>query len=83
MKDSAAETSAASRATLGVSIAICVASVAMHVWAPFMPLYLLELGAASQADAVWWMAVAMSCQGITSFVSAPLWGVCESVPTTS
>jgi DHA1 family multidrug resistance protein-like MFS transporter len=75
LSETAAEARGALRAADRVALATAVASVAMGVWAPFLPLFLLELGASSAADAAWWMALALTGQGITSLVSGPLWGI--------
>jgi MFS family permease len=40
-----------------------------------MPLYVLELGAKSDADALFWVAVATTAQGISRLATGPIWGV--------
>jgi DHA1 family multidrug resistance protein-like MFS transporter len=40
-----------------------------------MPLYLLKVGAKSEADALFWIAVATTAQGIARLVTGPIWGV--------
>jgi DHA1 family multidrug resistance protein-like MFS transporter len=47
----------------------------MSFWIPFLPLYLLELGATSEANAIFWIAIGTSAQGISRFISGPIWGV--------
>lgn len=49
--------------------------MSFNFWYPFMPLYLLKIGASSQANALFWVAVATTVQGITRIVTGPVWGV--------
>jgi MFS transporter, DHA1 family, multidrug resistance protein len=49
--------------------------MSFNFWYPFMPLYLLRIGATSEADAVFWVAVATTVQGIARLVTGPFWGV--------
>jgi DHA1 family multidrug resistance protein-like MFS transporter len=63
------------RVTLSIAAATGVASLSFNFWWPFMPLYLLDLGATSDADAVFWVALASTTQGITRLVTGPIWGV--------
>ncbi len=59
------------------AIAICsgIASLSMNFWIPFVPLYMKQLGATSDANALYWMGVAAVVQGIGRFVAGPVWGV--------
>jgi DHA1 family multidrug resistance protein-like MFS transporter len=45
------------------------------MWWPFIPLYLMEVGASTPAQAMYWLAMASVVQGIGRIVAAPLWGV--------
>lgn len=49
--------------------------MSFNFWYPFMPLYLLSVGATSQANALFWIAVATSIQGVTRLLTGPIWGV--------
>jgi DHA1 family multidrug resistance protein-like MFS transporter len=50
-------------------------SLSFSIWWPFLPLYVLELGAKSDADALFWVAIATTTQGITRVTTAPIWGI--------
>ncbi len=58
-------------------IAICsgIASLSMNFWMPFVPLYLKQLGATSDANALYWVGVAATVQGAGRLIAGPLWGV--------
>lgn len=62
-------------ANLTVAAAVGVTSMSFNAWWPFLPLYLLDLGAKSDADALFWMAIAMATQGVARLASGPVWGV--------
>ena len=47
----------------------------MNFWVPFLPLYMQELGAASPADALFWVAVAATAQGFARLAAGPVWGI--------
>lgn len=40
-----------------------------------MPLYVLELGAKSDADALFWVAIATTAQGVSRLATGPFWGI--------
>ena len=63
------------RSTLIIAASAGVTSMSFNVWYPFMPLYALELGAKSDADAVAWIALAITMQGVARLASSALWGV--------
>src|SRR5207302_1524638 len=63
------------RATLSIALACGLGSMSFNFWYPFMPLYLLSVGATSQANALFWIAVATSIQGVTRLLTGPIWGV--------
>jgi DHA1 family multidrug resistance protein-like MFS transporter len=69
----------ASAPYLRISIAIgsgaFLASFAMNFWWPFLPLYLKTIGATSDANALFWVAIATAVQGVARLVTGPLWGV--------
>jgi len=51
--------------TLSIAAGVGIASLSTYFWIPFLPLYAKELGASSEADAVFWVAV-----GSTALASA-------------
>lgn len=64
---------------LRVSIAIgsgaFLASFAMNFWWPFLPLYLRDIGATSDANALFWVGIATAVQGVARLLTGPFWGV--------
>src|SRR5690606_27695454 len=52
-----------------------IASFAMNFWIPFLPLYMIDLGATSDANALFWVGVATSVQGVGRLVTGPVWGI--------
>ena len=70
-----AEQARATRATYSIAASVGLSSLSFNFWLPFLPLFLLDLGASSEADAVFWVALATTIQGITRLVSGPVWGV--------
>jgi DHA1 family multidrug resistance protein-like MFS transporter len=64
-----------SAATLVIALGSGVASLAMNFWVPFLPLFLLEIGATSDANALFWASLATAGLGIGRLVSGPVWGV--------
>ena len=67
------------RSGRGLELAIAtgtgLASLSFSIWWPFMPLYVLELGATSDANAIFWVAIATTAQGISRLATGPIWGV--------
>lgn len=62
------------KATFIIASAAGVTAMSFNVWYPFMPLYALELGATSDADAAAWIALAVTSQGVARIASSALWG---------
>ncbi|HEU0074350.1 MAG TPA: MFS transporter [Dehalococcoidia bacterium] len=58
-----------------IAAAVCATSMSYNLWYPFLPLYVLELGATSDANAVFWMSIALTAQGIGRLASSAVWGV--------
>lgn len=58
-----------------IALAVGVGAGSMSFWVPFLPLYLLELGADSDAAALGWAGLAYAGLGIGRLVVAPVWGV--------
>jgi len=48
------------RAVLAIATATGSTSLLVSVWFPFLPLYLLQVGARDEAAALFWVAVGMS-----------------------
>jgi DHA1 family multidrug resistance protein-like MFS transporter len=61
-------------ATLVIAAAVCATAMSFNVWYPFLPLYALDLGATSDANAIFWVAVAITVQGIARLASSAVWG---------
>ena len=62
-------------ATLVISGACGITSMAFNVWWPFLALYVLELGATSDANALFWVFVGTSTQGAARLLTSPIWGI--------
>lgn len=67
--------SAATRITLAIAAAVGTANLSYNFWSPFLPLFMLEVGARDEANAIFWIAFATTAQGIARLVSGPLWGI--------
>lgn len=63
------------RAVLAIATATGSTSLLMNVWFPFLPLYMLQVGATDEASALFWVAVGMSAQGVGRLIGGPLWGL--------
>ena len=63
------------RISLAIGSGAFLASFAMNFWWPFLPLYLQDIGATSDANALFWVAVATAVQGVARLVTGPFWGV--------
>jgi DHA1 family multidrug resistance protein-like MFS transporter len=63
------------RSTLIIAMACGFSSMAFNVWWPFLALYMIELGATSDANALFWVFVGTSIQGLSRLVTSPVWGV--------
>lgn len=73
--DGAAAERLQTRAVRVIAAATGVTSGSMALWFPFLPLFMLQVGAVDSADAIFWVAVAQAIQGVTRLISGPLWGV--------
>ncbi|MGE3960386.1 MAG: MFS transporter [Dehalococcoidia bacterium] len=60
---------------LAIALGAGVASFAMNFWIPFLPLYMKELGATSDANALFWVGIATSVSGLGRLVTGPVWGI--------
>ena len=63
------------RATYSIALASGLCNTAFNFYWPFLPLYLLELGAPSESEALFWVAVGTAVQGVARLVTTPIWGV--------
>lgn len=63
------------RITYSIAAAVGTANLSYNFWAPFLPLFMLQIGAHDEADALFWIAIATSVQGVGRLVSGPLWGI--------
>ena len=62
------------RAAITISTGNFLLDAACTLWWPFIPLYLIEVGAKTAAEAVYWLALASILQGVMRILSGPLWG---------
>jgi DHA1 family multidrug resistance protein-like MFS transporter len=60
---------------LVIALGAGVASLSMNFWIPFLPIYMKHLGATSDANALFWVGVATTGQGIARLVAGPAWGI--------
>lgn len=58
-----------------VTVSEFIAVSAFGFFAPFIPLYIQQLGHLTQEEAALWSGIAMGGGGIGAFLSAPLWGM--------
>ena len=63
------------RAVIAIASATGSTSLLVNVWFPFLPLYLLQVGAKDEAAALFWVAVGLSAQGAGRLIGGPLWGL--------
>lgn len=63
------------RAIVAIATATGSTSLLMNVWFPFLPLYMLQVGAKDEPAALFWVAVGMSAQGVGRLIGGPLWGL--------
>jgi len=63
------------RAIITIASATGSTSLLMNVWFPFLPLYMLQVGAKDDAAALFWVAVGASAQGVGRLIGGPLWGL--------
>ena len=63
------------RAVIAIATATGSTSLLVSVWFPFLPLYLLQVGARDEAAALFWVAVGMSALGAGRLIGGPLWGL--------
>jgi hypothetical protein len=63
------------RAVLAIAAATGSTSLLVNVWLPFLPLYMLQVGARDEPAALFWVAVGMSAQGVGRLIGGPLWGL--------
>jgi DHA1 family multidrug resistance protein-like MFS transporter len=62
-------------ATYSIALGAGIASFSMNFWWPLLPLYVMELGATSDANALFWVAFATTIQGFARLASGPFWGI--------
>jgi DHA1 family multidrug resistance protein-like MFS transporter len=63
------------RATLSIALASGLCNTAFNFYWPFLVLYLLEIGAGSETEALFWVATGTAVQGVARLVTVPFWGV--------
>ena len=65
---------AAQRGRCIIALATGVGAMSVTLWFPFLPLFLLEIGARNDSDAAFWMAMALTGQGVGRLLAGPVWG---------
>jgi len=75
LDSSAADEARYRRITYSIASGAFLASFAMNFWWPFLPLFLQDIGATSQANAIFWVGIATAVQGVARLLSGPMWGV--------
>src|ERR1700690_3357552 len=63
------------RAVIAIATATGSTSLLINVWFPFLPLYMLQVGAKDEPAALFWVAVGMTAQGAGRLIGGPVWGV--------
>jgi DHA1 family multidrug resistance protein-like MFS transporter len=58
-----------------VAITAGVGSLSSQFWIPFLAFYFLRLGATSDANALFWLGLALTAQGVGRILTGPLWGM--------
>ena len=62
------------RTTWIIATATGAGTMSIYLWYPFMPLFLLTIGAHTEAEAAFWVAAGMAGQGAGRIFGGPLWG---------
>jgi len=57
-----------------IAITAGVGSSSSQFWIPFLAFYFLRLGATSDANALFWLALSLTGQGVGRILTGPLWG---------
>ena len=63
------------RAVIAIATATGSTMLLVNVWFPFLPLYILQVGAKDEAAALFWVAVGLSAQGVGRLIGGPVWGL--------
>jgi DHA1 family multidrug resistance protein-like MFS transporter len=63
------------RAVIAIAAATGSTSLLINVWFPFLPLYMLQVGARDEPAALFWVAVGMTAQGVGRLIGGPVWGL--------
>ena len=63
------------RAVIAIATATGSTSLLMNIWLPFLPLYMLQVGAKDDAAALFWVAIGASAQGACRLIGGPAWGL--------
>lgn len=63
------------RSVAFVAVGAGIAAFSMNFWIPFLPLYMRDLGAETEARQLFWTALALSSNGVFRMIGGPIWGV--------
>jgi len=58
-----------------IAAGVGISTFSMSFWVPFIPLYLRQLGAATDAEALGWASLAFIGLGLGRLIAAPIWGI--------
>lgn len=67
--------SIARRSIFIIAAANASAALSINLWLPFLPLFMLQLGARDETDALFWVALGWTAQGVGRLVGGPAWGL--------
>ena len=59
---------------LAIAATAGVGSASSQFWIPFLAFYFLRLGATSDANALFWLGLSLTGQGVGRILTGPLWG---------
>jgi MFS transporter, DHA1 family, multidrug resistance protein len=60
---------------LAIAVTAGVGSTSTSFWGPFLAFYFLTIGATSDANALFWVGLTLTAQGIGRILTGPLWGL--------
>jgi len=63
------------RAVPLIATGVGISTFSMSFWVPFVPLYLVQLGAENDTVALGWASLAFIGLGVGRLIAAPIWGV--------
>jgi MFS transporter, DHA1 family, multidrug resistance protein len=58
-----------------IAVTAGIGSASTQFWIPFLAFFFLKLGATSDANALFWLGLSLTGQGLGRILTGPLWGV--------